>query len=286
MSLLLRAHLLIFPPSCHGCQKMMDSRAAFSREPPPGFPFLCPDCHAALPWRNARREAGQARRVQASETIAGVDRLWVACRYEAPVSDWVRAFKYGGQDRLAPLLSRVLGEATRAAALAAGSRNAVESIPESTSQPGKSEEFDLSIFQAVVPVPLHPRRLRRRGFNQSLLLAHRWLRELHAENRGERAAGETRATAPPPLRAGWLARRRDTRPQVELDGTAREQNVEGAFMVPPAREEFGESSPPLAGQRVLLVDDVATTGSTLSACAHALTEAGAARVEALVLARA
>ncbi len=283
MSLLLRAHLLIFPPSCHGCQRMMDSRAALVREPPPGFPFLCPDCHAALPWRNAGQETGQARRVQA---IAGVDRLWVACRYEAPVSDWVRAFKYGGQDRLAPLLSRVLGEATRAAALAAGSRNAVESIAESTSGPGGSGEFDLPQFQAVVPVPLHPRKLRRRGFNQSLLLAHRWLRELHAENRGERAAGETRATAPPPLRAGWLARRRNTRPQVELDGTARERNVEGAFVALPAGDKDGDSSPPLAGQRVLLVDDVATTGSTLSACARALTEAGAARVEALVLARA
>ena len=275
MSLLLRAHLLIFPPSCHACRRMMDSRAALSREPPPGFPFLCPDCHAALPWRDAIGEGGrikgQARRVEATGKIRGVERIWAACRYEPPVSDWVRAFKYGRRDSLAPLLSRVLAEATRS---------------ETGGDTGDGGEFDLSAFQAVVPVPLHPRRLRRRGFNQSLLLAQRWLRELHAGNKGEPGARAEGAAQPPPLRAGWLARRRNTRPQVELDGAERERNVEGAFVVLPTRMEGGESSPLLTGQRVLLVDDVATTGSTLSACAHALTDAGAAGVEALVVARA
>ncbi|GAB4071482.1 ComF family protein [Ancylobacter sonchi] len=115
---------------------------------------------------------------------------------------------------------------------------------------------------ALVPVPLHPRRLFKRRFNQSALLA------LGIERRSG-----------VPMRPGWLARTRATTPQVGLDRAARAGNVAGAFAVPETAR--GE----VAGRRVVLVDDVLTTGATLDACAKALLRAGAERVDVLVFAR-
>lgn len=120
----------------------------------------------------------------------------------------------------------------------------------------------LADADALVPVPLHALRLWRRRFNQSAALA---------QGIG-RASGVS-------VRAGWLARRRATVPQVGLDRESRARNVAGAFAVPEAAR--GE----LAGRRVVLVDDVLTTGATIDACAKALARAGAARVDVLVFAR-
>lgn len=115
---------------------------------------------------------------------------------------------------------------------------------------------DGALADVVAPVPLHPRRLRERGFDQAYLLAKAVARRLGL-----------------PLE-GRLARRvRATRPQVGLDRLAREANVRGAFWAGPAAR----------GLRVLLVDDVFTTGATAAACAAALKEAGARRVEVLTL---
>ncbi|MFT3766723.1 MAG: phosphoribosyltransferase family protein [Minicystis sp.] len=112
----------------------------------------------------------------------------------------------------------------------------------------------------VIPVPLHPARLAERGYNQAALLATEVARELAV-----------------PTSALALARTRHTPQQARLDRAARLGNVTGAFRVRlPAQ---------VRGRRVLLVDDVSTTGATLSACATALRDAGAAAVTALVVAR-
>ncbi len=113
----------------------------------------------------------------------------------------------------------------------------------------------------VVPVPLHVSRLLERGYNQAALLAAEVAIELAA-----------------PLSARALVRLRPTPQQAHLDRQARLVNVCGAFRV----------RCPLAvrGRSVVLVDDVATTGSTLTACAEALLAAGAASVTPLVVARA
>jgi ComF family protein len=109
----------------------------------------------------------------------------------------------------------------------------------------------------LVPVPLHPRRLRWRGFNQALLLA--------------------RAFPDIPLGRDILVRRRPTRPQLKLSPEERRTNVKGAFLV---------SDPVVvAGKSVLLLDDVYTTGATAKECARALCQAGAGRVEVLTVAR-
>jgi ComF family protein len=111
----------------------------------------------------------------------------------------------------------------------------------------------------LVPVPLHPKRLRERGYNQAALLA----RELG------RLAGL-------PVEEGWLLRQRDTLTQATAASAAqRRSNVRDAFSC--SRE--------LDGERVLLIDDVSTTGATLDACASALKASGAGSVWGLTVAR-
>ncbi len=116
--------------------------------------------------------------------------------------------------------------------------------------------------QLVVPVPLHWTRLFQRRYNQAALLAH----DLGAR------AGVLVST-------GALVRRRRTPSQGKLGRSARRRNLAGAFCVPERHRAA------VAGKRVLLLDDVLTTGATANACAKALLGAGAAAVDVLTLAR-
>jgi ComF family protein len=111
-------------------------------------------------------------------------------------------------------------------------------------------------FDAVVPVPLHRSRLRKRGFNRAELLARD-------------VAEEINATVSDTLKVV-----RSTRDQVELSAAQRRSNVAGAY----------RASAPLRG-KILLIDDVFTTGATMSACATTLLRAGAQEVHALSLCR-
>jgi ComF family protein len=112
-------------------------------------------------------------------------------------------------------------------------------------------------IDAVAPIPLHRQRLAERGYNQSALLA----------------AGLARASGLPVF-PEWLERHRETRAQVGLNAEERRLNVADAFRANPA----------VAGKRLLLVDDVFTTGATMAACAHAALAAGASAVYGLALA--
>ncbi len=114
----------------------------------------------------------------------------------------------------------------------------------------------------IAPVPLHRFRLFTRRYNQAALLA----------------LALSRATGLPVV-PDLLVRRRNTPPQGRLSAAARRRNVAGAFAVIPARKTA------LADRRVLLIDDVMTTGATVEACGRALLRAGASAVDVLVLAR-
>ena len=126
------------------------------------------------------------------------------------------------------------------------------------------EDFDL-----ILPVPLHPRRLRQRGFNQAYLLARRWQAKI--------AQHETLPSTIS-LERNLLVRTTYTRPQTGLDRKDRIQNLKGVFHVNNARK--------VSGKRILLVDDVHTTGATVNECAATLMRNGARRVDVLTLARA
>ncbi len=125
----------------------------------------------------------------------------------------------------------------------------------------------------IVPVPLHPARERERGFNQAELIA----RSLIAELRRGAGAGR-RAFLPLCLETSALRRTRRTVPQAGLSVAGRKENVRGVFEVARAQT--------IRGRRVLLIDDVMTTGETASACAQAMKRAGAGEVRVLTVARA
>jgi ComF family protein len=112
----------------------------------------------------------------------------------------------------------------------------------------------------IIPVPLHPARLRTREFNQSLLLADQLGRHLFR-----------------PVSAANLVRTTATDPQTALSRQARLRNLRNAFTIRRPQD--------LAGKRILLVDDVFTTGTTVNECAKTLRKAGSGQVFALTLAR-
>ena len=112
----------------------------------------------------------------------------------------------------------------------------------------------------VVPVPLHPQRRRHRGYNQAELIATALARRARA-----------------PVEKDALARRKETAPQTGLSAAGRRRNVAGAFVV--------RRRARIHGRKIVLVDDVCTTGATSRACAAALRQAGARAVRLLTVAR-
>ncbi|MEM1345586.1 MAG: ComF family protein [Pseudomonadota bacterium] len=168
---------------------------------------------------------------------------------ERPWTEGAAAFLYEGSGRTLVLALKRGDRLDLAPLLAAWMARA---------RPGLAEAADL-----IVPVPLHWRRLLSRRYNQSAELARALAR--HTGNRS--------ALAPRLLR-----RIRATPSQDGLGPAERQANLAGAIALPKGAEQR------LAGRRVLLIDDVLTTGATLTACTHALLDGGAARVDVAVAA--
>jgi ComF family protein len=122
-------------------------------------------------------------------------------------------------------------------------------------------DFHIPSYTLIMPVPLHIKRLRERAFNQSLILA--------------RVLAQTYGI---PLDFVSLKRHIYTQPQITLGRTDRQANVRGAFLV--------KNPEKIQGEKILLVDDVYTTGNTLNECARVLVDNGATDIGALTLARA
>ena len=216
---------LLLPPRCGGCRAVGSwlcerCRGRIRRLEEP----MCRRCGAEL--ESARKECGCRSRLKA------LSRLRSAAAYEGPIEVAVQRFKYQGWRRLAEPLAILMAERLVVEGLAA---------------------------PWAVAVPLHPGRLRQRGFNQAELLARELRRRLQLE-------------APP----GQLVRTRHTPPQVGHDRRWRLENVRDAF----AWRGLG-----LGGRSLLVVDDVATTGATLEACASALRAAGSGPVIGVSIAR-
>lgn len=198
-------------------------------------PPFCRTCGDSLPsWRVAGVATEQCPRCR--RRPGAVDAGRAAGEYEGALREIIHAMKYDGRR----LLARPLGAMMRAA--------------------GSDLLRDAA---CVVPVPLHPWRRMRRGFNQAADLA----RQLEG----------------PVVHALW--RTRATLPQTRLTGAARRRNVRRAFTLSPLLARTVRRRH-LAGRVVVLVDDVRTTGATLDACAAVLKAAGAQEVRALTVARA
>jgi len=219
---------LLFPPRCAACDAPEDSPfcpiCAETLIPAPPGCSVCgvPQDESLLPALKPRR-CLHCREQPPAFSFAAAPYL-----HGGALADAIHRLKYEQRDDLASALE-VLFDACP--------------VPKS---------------DVVAPIPLHPRRLRHRGYDQARLLA----------------AGAARRFGLP--MAPMLRRVRETGQQVGRDRTARGRNVRGAFA--PAAE--------VLGLRVCLIDDVLTTGATASAAAEALLSAGAARVEVRTLARA
>jgi len=159
-------------------------------------------------------------------------RAWSLYPYASPLQEAVRLFKYNKKVALADALGALMYRAT------------IEPV-----------HIDM-----IIPVPLHPARLRTREYNQSLLLADRISRARHI-----------------PISYNNLIRTRETAPQTDLSRAVRLKNLRRAFAVRRPQD--------IAGRHVLIVDDVFTTGTTVNECAKTLRKAGASEVYVCTLAR-
>lgn len=225
---------VVFAPSCAACDTLLDHPtrgpvcAACWRSIAPLTPPLCARCGEPLPsWRAISTAQGVCPRCRRAPPI--VDRAVAVGAYDGALRAIVHAFKYDGRRSLAGPLAALMR--ARCADLLRGA-------------------------DCVVPVPLHPSKHRRRGFNQAADLAgHLGLPAVHA-----------------------LARVRATASQTGLPASRRHRNVRRAFAVTRRGRR-------LRNGVVVLVDDVSTTGATLASCAAALKNEGIREVRALTVAR-
>jgi len=237
----------VWPAACAACDRPIPDEAVFcaacelSLNPLVG---VCPGCALPMPDRSVAMDRAARCRICRRVPLPFVTAT-AGFEYGEALAEALVRMKHGGRRHLARRLARLL-----VAPLA--------------------EALDRGAFRAgdaVVPVPLHPRKLRARGFNQASELA-RW---------ALRGLGRVRR-ARPRLERHLLLRIRETRELGHAGPAVRLAEVAGAFGVrDPAR---------LRGRRVLLLDDVYTTGATFHECTRALLHAGAAAVHTLALARA
>lgn len=222
---------LVYPPSCVICAEL---------EVCAENPFCCRRC-----WRQVEQAEIPAGRRWQGETQenAGIQGDFAAWYYRDEMTALIPSMKYNGRPALAGLLGKLAAVRLRSVLL--------------TLLPGPVELANT----VLVPVPLHPRRRRERGFDQSLLIAQ--------------ALGKSWGLRVLPAA---LRRVRFTSSQVGLSAEQRNRNLAGAFKL---------GTPlPQSLRSVLVVDDVITTGATVNGCAAVLRLAGIEQVFAIALARA
>ncbi len=216
----------VFPPICVQCKKV--------------GAILCVDCMANLP-RISKTICTRCGRptAKAVSTCRNCERrpfplahIRAPLTYKGPITTIIHKLKYKHQFALAAPLAQIILESW---------------LP------------DNKPYGIIVPIPLHSQRQKKRGFNQSALLA---------KHLGEHLKLPVKETA--------LQRIRHTPPQVGLRANERLVNMQGAFQANPQQ---------VSGQSIILIDDVYTTGATMSAAANALLTAGATTVSGYCIAQ-
>jgi ComF family protein len=193
---------------------------------------LCPRC--GIPFAGA--DGGSHLCGDCIVSKAAYSTARAVGRYESTLLEAIHRFKYNGRISIGEALGKLMAEFAYPA-------------------------FNIRDYSLIMPVPLHPKRLRERGFNQSVVLAKEVSKRLHIS-----------------LDFMTLRRHIYTDPQISLGKKEREVNVRGAFSV--------TDSARVEGQEIILVDDVYTSGSTVKECARVLMKNRADRVAVLTLARA
>ena len=217
---------MLFPPRCVGCRETGVLLCAKCREKCELInPPLCPRCGRPRP-------NGRLCPLCQRDPLR-IDGVRSAVYFDGTLREAIHGFKYSNLQDLAIPLGKLMSDYWEKSPIPA---------------------------EIIVPVPLHPDRLRERGYNQATLLT----REL----------GKSIGL---PIAENSLVRVRATLPQVELGAQERKENVRDAFRC---------SNAELKEKRILLIDDVCTTGATLEACSIALRQVGARSVWAFTLARA
>jgi ComF family protein len=229
---------LIFPPRCITCDDPLEQHGPLPFCPSclDGIRFirspLCPRC--GVPFPVQEREDHLCGDCLTEKKPYAVARS--VGRYEDTLLTAIDRFKYRGRAGIGLILGGIMADVA-------------------------GMIWDMKVFERIVPVPLHRKRLRDRGFNQAAILARELAKRFDI-----------------PLDITSLRREVFTPPQVGLDRAKRSANVHGAFSARHPQK--------IAGRRILLVDDVHTTGSTLAECSRVLIRAKAESVAVLTLARA
>ncbi|MBS3920764.1 MAG: ComF family protein [Deltaproteobacteria bacterium] len=227
----------LLPSQCHCCERFLEE----------GQKRICPDCLSKIRWIEPPLctlcgTPFLSRRIENHPCGACLTRrkYFTMARavgyYEGPLREAIHRWKYEEKSYLTSFFGEKLAEGFR-------------------------RYWGPGSFDLLVPVPLHSKRLRERGFNQALLLA----KELSQRTRI-------------PYSKRLLQKRISTPPQVHLSGRKREKGVKGSFHI--QRDEA------IKGKTILLVDDVYTTGATVNECSKVLLKAGAERVDVLTVAHA
>lgn len=224
---------IIFPAHCLNCQKEGS--------------YLCPDCLSLIEITIDRYCP-----FCSSPKIVLDGKTCPSCRKSKKLTGVISAASYQN-----PLVKRVVSQFKYQPFI----KELAKTFASLIIQHLESNKKPLDFSQAVlVPLPLHKKRLKWRGFNQA-----------------EEIAKELSLFWKVPLLADALARKKETRPQVELSGRAREENVKDAFSC--------KSAEKIKDKIVFLIDDVFTTGSTMEESARVLKQAGAKEVWGVVAAR-
>ena len=228
---------ILLPPRCHCCKKPVSGaeHLHICGDCLNGLPIIAPPVCSicGIPFEGVGGNHPCSRCI-ATPPPYGVARA--ALHYEGICRELIHSFKYSHRSQL----RRPLGLLTA----------------QLLSSFAAEQQPDL-----LMPVPLHPRRLRSRGFNQAVLVAEILAKQWQI-----------------PLARQLLQRTRPTTPQIELNREQRATNLQNAFAV--------IDKAAVSNRHIMLVDDIVTTGSTLSACAQALRDAGCDRVSAVTIAHA
>jgi ComF family protein len=234
----------LFPSDCRICGTPLIN---ISRLP------VCDTCLSAMSPISSGLCGICGERLPGLHTVDSEIRCELCRRAEPP---YAKAVAYGSYEGgLRELIHLLKYDQVRPAANVLG-RMLAEALSELTPVLGEKT--------VVVPVPLHFRKMRQRGFNQSELIARAALKVISAGNQFE-------------LHSAAMERKRETQSQIGLSRHQRRENMRGAFAVVKAEQ--------VAGCEVLLVDDVLTTGTTASECARVLRRAGASKVFVATVAR-